>query len=57
MIFTTWYTFLPQSIYFYLGPEPACCISVVVTNKLSEIQHTESIKKHWESLTGLKQAK
>jgi hypothetical protein len=41
----------------FTGPEPACGISVGVTKKAVRDWTDRSHKKHWESTTGLKQAK
>jgi hypothetical protein len=39
----------------FIGPKPACGTSVGVAKKAVRDWATETIKKHWESLTGLKQ--
>jgi hypothetical protein len=40
-----------------IGPEPACGISVGVAKKVVRYWSNRNHKKHWESVTGLTQAK
>jgi hypothetical protein len=41
----------------FTGPEPACGISIGVAKKAARDWTNRNHKKHWESVTGLKQAK
>jgi hypothetical protein len=41
----------------FIGPEPACGISVGVAKKAIRDWSNRNHQKYWESLTGLKQAK
>jgi hypothetical protein len=41
----------------FIGPEPACGISFGVARKAARNWTNRNHKKHWESVTGLKQAK
>jgi hypothetical protein len=41
----------------FIGPEPACGISIGVAKKAVRDWTNRSHNKHWESTTGLKQAK
>jgi hypothetical protein len=41
----------------FIGPEPACGISIGVAKKAVRDWMNRNDKKHWESTTGLKQAK
>jgi hypothetical protein len=41
----------------FTGPEPACGISIGVTKKAVRDWTKRNHKKHWESTTGLKEAK
>jgi hypothetical protein len=41
----------------FTGPEPACGISIGVAKKAARDWTNRNHKKHWESTTGLKQAK
>jgi hypothetical protein len=43
--------------HLYIGPESACCISVGVAKKAVRGWTNRNHKKHWESITGLRQAK
>jgi hypothetical protein len=43
--------------YPFLGPEPACGISMGVAKKAIRDWTTMNHKKYWESLTGLREAK
>jgi hypothetical protein len=45
------------SEHLLIGPEPACSISIGTARKQSGTGLIEIIKKHWESVTGLTQAK
>jgi hypothetical protein len=45
------------SEHLFIGPEPACGISMGVTKKAIRDWMTMNHKKYWESLTGLRQAK
>jgi hypothetical protein len=45
------------SEYPFIGPEPACNISIGVTKKAVRDWMNRNYKKHWESTTGLRQAK
>jgi hypothetical protein len=45
------------SEYPFIGPEPACGISMGVAKKAIRDWTTTTRKKYWESLTGLRQAK
>jgi hypothetical protein len=46
-----------ESEYPFIGPEPACGISVGVAKKAVRNWTNRNHKKYWESTTGLKQAK
>jgi hypothetical protein len=37
----------------FIGPEPACCISIRVAKKAVRDWTNRNHKKHWESVTGL----
>ena len=41
----------------FIGPEPACGISIGVAKKAIRDWTNRNHKKHWDSITGLKQAK
>jgi hypothetical protein len=41
----------------FIGPEPACGISIAAAKKAVRDWTDMNHKKHWESTTGLKQAK
>jgi hypothetical protein len=41
----------------FIGPEPACGISIGVAKRVVRYWAKRNHKKHWESTTGLKQAK
>jgi hypothetical protein len=41
----------------FIGPEPACGISIGVSKKAVRDWTNGNHKKHWESVTGLKQTK
>jgi ribonuclease HI len=43
--------------HLFIGPEPPCGISVGVAKKVVRDWTNRNHKKHWESTTGLKQAK
>jgi hypothetical protein len=45
------------SEHSFIGPEPACGISIGVVKKAVRDWTNRSHKKYWESTTGLKQAK
>jgi ribonuclease HI len=45
------------SEHLFLGPEPACGISVGVAKKAVRDWINRNRKKHWESVTGLREAK
>jgi hypothetical protein len=46
-----------ESEHPFIGLEPACSISIVVAKKAVRDWTNTNHKKHWESTTGLKQAK
>jgi hypothetical protein len=41
----------------FVGPEPACSISIGVAKKVAGDWVNRNYKKYWESITGFKQAK
>jgi hypothetical protein len=41
----------------FIGPEPACSISIGLAKKAVRDWRNRNHKKHWESVTGLNQAK
>jgi hypothetical protein len=45
------------SEHLYIGPEPACSISIGVAKKAVRDWMNRNHKKHWESITGLRHAK
>jgi hypothetical protein len=45
------------SEYPFIGPEPACGISIGVAKKAARDWRNRDHRIHWESLTGLEQAK
>jgi hypothetical protein len=45
------------SEYPFTGPEPACGISIIVAKKAVRDWMKRDHKRHWDSTTGLKQAK
>jgi hypothetical protein len=46
-----------RSEHPFIGPEPACDISIGVAKKAVRDWTDRNHKKYWESTTGLKQAK
>jgi hypothetical protein len=46
-----------ESEHPYIGPEPGCGVSVGVAKKAAMNWTNRNHKKHWESVTGLRQAK
>jgi hypothetical protein len=45
-----------RSEHLFTGPEPACCISVGEAMKAVRYWTNRNHIKHWESITGLRQA-
>jgi hypothetical protein len=45
------------SKHLFTGPQPACGISIGVAKKVVRDWTNRNHKKHWESITGLRQGK